>query len=172
MRALPLTASEVDTTRPFSPEELLYRRVGPGELNSIGEVLPTGIACVSFRANVESAPSVMRSDFSQPSDVLDVLCATKEVPGWLVYFVRVDGLPGEIIAPDNRLHYFFPKHIPEKTCGAHSVVACCLATDPERAYVKPTARLANDFKVKFALGLKPIGQVFDITSKEPLVLTT
>jgi hypothetical protein len=165
---LPLTASEVDTTRPFSPEELLYRRVGPDELNSMGEVLPTKICGVSFKPDVKSSPSVMRSDFCEPVDVLHVLCATKEVLGWMVYFIRVDDVPGEIQAPDKTKLCFFPMHIPEETCGAHSVIACCLFGDAKKAYKKPTARVAYDFKVKFALGLKPIGQIYDIESREPL----
>ena len=164
---MPLTASQVDTARPFSPEELLYRRVGPGELNSQGELLPTTIAGISFKAEVQYSPSVMRSDFSEPSDVLDILCATKDVTGWTVYFIRVDRLPENIVSGDNRVFCFFPRHIPEEMCGAHSVVACCRVDDPERKHLKPSAKVTYDFKVKFALGLKPIGQVYAIATREP-----
>ena len=167
----PLTASEVGGNHPFSPEELLYRRVGPQEFNSLGELLPTTIACVSFSAHVESAPSVMRSDFSQPSDVLDPLCATKDVSGWVVYFVRVDNLPEDVKSGDGRPFHFFPKHQPEPMCGAHSVIACCLATDPNREYKKPSAGVANAFKVQFVSRLKPITQVYDIASRNALAVS-
>jgi len=165
---LPLNASQVDTNRPFSTDELLYRRVGPTELNSLGELLPTTIAGIQFTSDVQHSPSVMRSDFSEPSDVLHVLCAKRDVAGWSVYFIRVDKLPSELVSGDNKRFCFFPVHMPEETCGAHSVVACCLLEDPNRVYRKPSGKVEYDFKVKLALALRPIGQVYDIVTRKPL----
>ena len=165
---MPLTANEVNVELPFVSAELLYRRVGPDEINSKGEVKPLNIAGISFKAEVESAPSVLRSEFSQPYDVLHELCAEKDVTGWFAYYVRVDCLPEQVVSGDERVFRFFPKHVPLTTCGAHSVVACCLADDADRGYVKPSAKVINDFKVKFALGLRLIEQTFDITTKEPI----
>ena len=151
---MPLKASEVDSTCPFSAQELLYRRLERRELNEKGEIDPTRINSVSFKANVEAAPSVMRSLFSAPEDVLHVLCAGRDTSGWLVYAIRVDALPVGLRAGDGRSFDFLPRHIPLEDCGAHSVVACVESADATKSYVKPSAKVINDFKVKFALGLK------------------
>lgn len=168
---MPLTASQVDATRPFSPDELLYRRVDPDELVN-GELSPTSIKKFSFSKVVADSPSVNRSDFSSPLDVLHVLCADKDVEGWSIFFIRVDGLPQAITSGDNRTFCFFPKHLPNPTCGAHSVIACCYSTDAAKNYVRPSPAVMNDFKVKMAIGLKCIYKIFDIQSREPISNTT
>jgi hypothetical protein len=155
---LPLKASEVDVDSPFTPDELLYRRIGPAELNSKGELDPTRIESISFRKNVESAPSVMRSRFSEPEDVLHILCAQRDTAGWIVYFVLVDRLPTAMLSGDGRSFDFFAKHVPLENCGAHSVVASALSNDPTRAYAKPSQGVINDFKTKFATALRPVPQ--------------
>jgi hypothetical protein len=164
---LPLRADQVSTTTPFTDGELLYRRVSPDELNSKGEVDPSRINAISFNKEVQSAPSVNRSEFSTPEDVLDQLCSNgKDVSFWFVFFVRVDGLPKGIIAGDGRIFNFLPCHVPLHDCGAHSVIKSCLATDSNNAYTKPTQAVINDFKVKFATKLMRIEQLFDISTKE------
>jgi hypothetical protein len=155
---LPRTASEVDSELPFSPDELLYRRVGPEDINSMGEVRPSSIT--DFTANVRSSPSVLRSHFCEPGDVLHFLCAEKDTAGWLVYFVRVDCLPAPLISGDNRTFQFFPLPMPLPNCGAHSVIASCDANDTSRAYSKPSGRVGKNFKVKLAVSLKPVEHVF------------
>lgn len=160
--ALPLKANEVDPKAPFTPEELLYRRVERSELNSRGEVDPTRINAVSFRKDVESAPSVMRSKFSSPQDVLDVLCAERDVNGWLVFSIRVDELPTGLTTGDGRSFDFFPKHVPLENCGAHSVTASALSGDPSRTYAKPNPKVTAAFKARFATALKQV----PLTGKE------
>jgi hypothetical protein len=152
---LPLKASEVDANSPFAPDEFLFRRVGPEELNTKGEVDPTRIEAISFNKNVESAPSVMRSRYSGPDDVLHVLCAERDTAGWLVYFLRVDQLPDGLKTGDGRSFDFFPKHVPLENCGAHSVVASALSADASRVYVKPSQQVINAFKTRFATALRP-----------------
>jgi hypothetical protein len=129
---LPLKATEVDPEASFSEDELLYRRLERNELNGKGEVDPTRINFISFNRNVESAPSVMRSRFSQPEDVLHILCAERDTAGWLVYFVRVDDLPKNLQSGDGRCFDFLPKHVPLIDCGAHSVIACAASGDPNK----------------------------------------
>jgi hypothetical protein len=68
--------------------------------------------------------------------------------------IRVDALPVGLKAGDGRSFDFLPRHIPLEDCGAHSVVACAESADATKSYVKPSAKVINDFKVKFALGLK------------------
>jgi hypothetical protein len=153
---LPLKASEVDPTCPFSGDELLYRRLERHELNENGEVDPTRINSISFRADVESAPSVMRSRFSDPEDVLHVLCAERDTTGWRVYFIRVDALPVNLKSGDGRSFDFFPKHVPLIDCGAHSVVACAESGDAGKIFVRPSTKVINDFKVRFATALRPV----------------
>ena len=151
---MPLRANEVDTTIPFTPDELLFRRVAPEELNSKGEVDPSRINAVSFRRDVEYAPSVMRSKFSQAPEVLEIECAERDTTGWLVYYVPVSSLPSGLISGDRKSFDFFPIHIPLEKCGAHSVIASCLSTDAARAYVKPSEAVAYTFKTRFATALK------------------
>jgi len=153
---LPLKASEVDPEFPFSGGELLYRRLERRELNENGEIDPTRINSISFKVDVESAPSVMRSRFSSPEDVLHVLCAGRDTAGWLVYFIRVDALPKQLKSGDGRSFDFFPKHVALIDCGAHSVVACAESSDAEKSYVRPSTKVINDFKVKFAVALRPV----------------
>ena len=153
---MPLKASEVDCSFPFFGDELLYRRLEQRELNEKGEIDPTRINSVSFKADVESAPSVMRSRFSAPEDVLHVLCAGRDTSGWLVYAIRVDELPQGLKAGDERSFDFLPKQVPLEDCGAHTVVACAESSDAAKKYIKPSTKVTNDFKVKFALGLKPV----------------
>lgn len=156
MTVLPLKASEVDATAPFTPEELLYRRVERSELNSKGEVDPTRINAISFKKDVESAPSVMRSRYSTPADVLHVLCAERDTTNWLVFSARVDGLPSGLKSGDGRSFDFFPKHVPLEDCGAHSVVASAQSDDVSKAYAKPSDGVVNAFKAKFATSLKRV----------------
>jgi hypothetical protein len=153
---LPQKASEVDTDAPFTPEELLYRRVHRDKVNSKGEVDPSQINVTSFKRDIRSAPSVMRSRFCVPADVLHIDCAERETSDWLVFFTRVDSLPAGIVSGDQRSFDFYPAHIPLEHCGAHSVVASCITGDVERTYVKPSGAVASDFRVKFANSLKPV----------------
>lgn len=152
--ALPLKATDVDTTIPFAADEALYRRIPEGELNSKREVDPSRINISGFSRHVQSAPSVLRSRFSQAPDALHIDCAQRETNGWLVFYIRVDGLPKTLIAGDGRSFDFFPLHVPLPECGAHSVVGCSLTDDPTRVYLKPTDRIAAIFKVRFALALQ------------------
>jgi hypothetical protein len=150
---LPLAASQVDITRPFTANELLYRRVSKEEIGPNGEVDPSRIQSISFKADVQTAPSVMRSAFSEPHDVLHFLCAGRDTSGWSVYSATVGSLPQGLKAGDGREFRFFPAHLPEEKCGAHSVVACCRQSDISRTYEKPTKTVIWEFKVKFATSL-------------------
>jgi hypothetical protein len=162
---LPLTASEVEAHHPFSDDELLYRRIGPDDFNSKGELKPTRI---NFTRDVQEAPSVMRSEFCTPEDVLHISCAKVVRPELMVYFSRVDWLPQEILSGDQRTFCFFPLHRPEETCGAHSVIGCGHVDDPEKNYQRPSGKVVNDFKVKYAAILFPIQQAFEIGSRQPM----
>lgn len=165
---LPLTRDQVDVTHPFSPEELLYRRI-PLELNSMGEIVPTLVSGISFKSEVQTSPSVNRSAFSSPEDVLDSQCANnKDVSNWLVYFLRVDNLPRGLVAGDNRVFDFVPRHIPLESCGCHSVIASVLRTD-HTVYEKPSQAVINAFKVKFALALSPIDRTYDWRTQTPII---
>jgi hypothetical protein len=169
VNALPLSANEVDITRLFDDSELLFRRVAPEELNSKGELEPTQIKAMSFGNAFPSCPSVLRSDFSQPEDVLHNACSGQDLVGWFIFFVTVGNLPSSIKSGDLKKEYqFFPVHLPEPNCGAHSVIACALAGDPLKVYAKPSYKVYADFKIKLALALRPIVQTYDHATREPL----
>lgn len=154
---MPLKANEVDKDAPFTADELLYRRMNPDELNSKGEVDPSRINLTSFTPNVESAPSVNRSRFSGPDDVLHSDCAQRDTTNWKVFYIRVDSLPEHLVTGDGgRSFDFYPKHIPLEQCGAHSVVASCATGDVNKIYMKPSGKVARAFKTQFAISLKPV----------------
>jgi hypothetical protein len=163
-----LPETEVDPNSEFSPDELLYRRVCASELTG-GELVPSSLNSISFSNVLTGAPSVLRSRFCVPSDVLHPDCAGgRNLADWLIYFIAVDDLPTPLIAGDGREFSFFPKHMPEPRCGAHSVVACCLAGDEARVYVQPSRKVLNDLRAKLATRLLPITQRFDIATRQPL----
>ena len=154
---MPLKANEVESDAPFTADELLYRRVNPEELNSKGEVDPSWINVTSFTPDVESAPSVNRGKFSEPDDVLHHDCAQRDTTDWKVFYVRVDSLPERLVSGDGKRSFdFYPKHIPLEQCGAHSVVASCITGDVNKAYVKPSDKVARAFKAHFAVSLKSV----------------
>jgi hypothetical protein len=166
---LPLSANDVDPRHPFEGGELLYRRVAPDELNTKGELDPTRIKAFSFGQEIPSCPSVMRSEFSDPYDVLHVDCAQKDVSGWFVYFTRVDGLPVGLKSGDGKRTFnFFAKHLPEPSCGAHTVIACNDPAHPGHPYAKPSSSVILALKVKLATGMRRIEQTYDIETHEPI----
>ena len=151
---MPLKATEVDTSVEFAGDEALYRRVSQSELIGKGEVDPTRISISRFKKEIASAPSVLRSRFSQAPDALHVLCAGRDTAGWSVFYILVDSLPRGLTTGDGRTFDFFAVHQPLADCGAHSVVACHQADDAEKVYLKTSDRLAFDFKVRFATALR------------------
>jgi len=154
---LPLSENEVDTSVPFAPEEELYRRVLPSEELADGEIDPTRLSSVSFKSDVQSSPSVLRSRYASPQDVLHKDCANqKDVSGQLIYFIAVNSLPRTIKSDDGREFEIFPLHLPFPTCGAHSVISCCRNGDPGRVYERPSQSARNDLRVKLAARMRKI----------------
>jgi hypothetical protein len=171
VKILPLRADQVSPEQPFDDGELLYRRISPDELNSKGEIDPSRIQVTGFTKDINSSPSVNRGAFSLPEDVLSMPCAGKDVQSWTVFFLQVQALPKGLLAGDGRAFDFFPHHAPLEMCGAHSVIASCLAANPNQ-YAKPTRPVVNDFKVKFAVALTRMDQLFDIITKEKISTST
>jgi hypothetical protein len=154
---LPLCDKEVDTSIAFAPEEALYRRVLPSEELDDGEIDPTRLNSVSFKKEVQSAPSVLRGKYATPEDVLHKDCADqKDVTGQLVYFVSVSDLPPEIHSDDGNASCVFPLHLPVPSCGAHSVISCCRKGDETRTYEKPSKSARYDLRVKLAAKMRKI----------------
>jgi hypothetical protein len=148
---LPLSESQVDTSVPFAADEQLYRRVLPSEELADGEIDPTRLNSVSFKKEVQSAPSVLRSRFASPQDALHKDCAgQKDVSSQLVYYVCVRDLPEEIASLDGKRFDVFPLHLPFPTCGAHSVISCCISGDHLRSYSRPSPSAYYDLRVKLA----------------------
>ena len=151
---MPLGENEVDTSAPFQPDEMLYRRVLRSEELSDGEIYPTGLESVKFDKNAESAPSVLRSAFASAADALHRDCASqKDVSDQFVYSIRVAELPEVITCDTGKQYSVFPLHAPLPTCGAHSVISCCNLGDSTRTYQKPSRSARNDLRVKLATRL-------------------
>ncbi len=153
---MPVGESDVDTSAAFTADELLYRRVAETELTG-GEVDPSRLNSITFDKDVKGAPSVLRSRFAVPEDVLHSDCARgKDVSFYLVYSLRVDDLPAVLMSDDGKSFSAYPLHQPEPTCGAHSVIASCLAEDQSRAYVKLPRSARNDLRAKLAVRMKRV----------------
>jgi len=163
---LPLRENEVDASEPFTREELLYRRVSPSEV-AAGEVVPSSFNSVSFQKDLDGAPSVNRSRFSGPYDVIHTDCAGgRDVSSFLVYFIEVASLPGPLQSDTGQMFAFYPHHRPLPTCGAHSVIGSCLTGQPGE-YSRPPRPIRNAFRVQLAMRLLPISQVFEVASRNP-----
>jgi hypothetical protein len=170
VHALPLRDSEVDSTRAFAADELLYRRVLSSEELEEGEIDPTRFNSLSFKKELDGAPSVLRSQFSTPADALHPDCAgSKNVSQQKVYSIRVDELPGIVKSQDGKEYSVYPLHRPMPTCGAHSVIGSCLAEDLTRTYAVPSQTARNDLRVKLAAKMRPVdlaksSTIQDVTS--------
>lgn len=156
MPALPLRDAEVDSSRAFVADELLYRRVLPSEELNEGEIDPTRFNSLSFKNDLDGAPSVLRSQFASPEDALHPDCAgDKDVSHQKVYSIRVDELPATIKSQDGKEYSVYPAHRPLPTCGAHSVIGSCDAGDLTRTYAVPSKTARNDLRVKLATRMRP-----------------
>ena len=154
---MPLRENEVDASAPFRPDEQLYRRVLPQEELSDGEIDPTRFNSISFKKEVESAPSVLRGAFATPEDAVHPDCADqKDVSHQFVYSTSVSSLPKLIRSGDGKEFEIFPKHLPLPTCGAHSVVSCCRAGDDTKKYERPSPSARYDLRVKLAANMKKV----------------
>lgn len=153
---MPKLASEVELNAKFESTELLYRRVFPRELNSLGELVPVQLESFSFSSTVDGAPSVLRELYANPEDVLHPDCAGKtDVSTCSVFQIVVSQLPDTLTAGDGKVYGFQPVHRPLLTCGAHSVIGSYLKTDTERRYAKPSQAVRNDLRVKMCAVLIP-----------------
>jgi hypothetical protein len=165
---LPVTAVEVDVRKPFSDDELLFRRALPIELNSRGELVPTQLESFSFSKNVEGAPSFLRGAYAVPSDAIHRACAAdKDVSHCFVFQMFVSEMPGPIATGDGkRLYLFWPVADPIDLCGAHCVIGSHLHDDPMRAYSKPSGAVVNELRVRICAALNKGGPVISPSTDE------
>jgi hypothetical protein len=148
---LPLLDYEVDKSEPFADTELLYRRVSPQEILPNGELDASRFQIRNYTKEAEGSPSVIRSKFATPDHVLHPDCANgKTYHGYSIYRIQVSALPQRIVAEDSKMFSAYPEHFPEPKCGAHSVIAVCVAGDTQRKYAKPSRTAINDLRVKLA----------------------
>ena len=145
---MPLRDYEVDTAVPFEPDERLFRRFLPSELVD-GEVTPASLNSMSFDQQ-EPGPSVVRERFGSACDALHPDCGGNDASGFVVFSVKVRDVPKGVQSGDGRVFDFFPRHSPTATCGAHSVISCCLAEDALMTYTEPSKSARRNFRVKLA----------------------
>lgn len=148
---MPLLDYEVNTSEPFADTELLYRRVSPEEILPTGELDASRFQIKQYSKDAKGSPSVIRSKFAPPEDVLHPDCAGgKAYNGYVIYRIPVPALPQLIVAEDGKQFSAYPVHFPEPRCGAHSVIATCIAGDMQKRYAKPSRTAINDLRVKLA----------------------
>ena len=165
---LPVTAIEVDVLKPFSDDELLFRRALTFELNSRGELVPTQLESFSFSKSVEGAPSFLRGAYAVPHDAIHRACAAdKDVSDCFVFQMMVSELPGPIVTGDGkRLYLFWPVPVPVELCGAHCVLGSHLHEDPTRTYSKPSSAVVAELRVQICAELNKRGPVISPPSYE------
>ena len=151
----PLTECEVDKAKPFEASELLYRRVDPSEMNSVGEIDPSSLTSISFDKEIEGSPSVLRSLFASPEDAIASECTGgKDASACSVFSIAVGALPGPLTSGDGRNFSFHPVHHPVPTCGAHSVIASYYSNDAAKVYVMPPRSIRNTLRANLAVLMK------------------
>lgn len=125
----------------FEPQEKLFRRVHPKELNEDGEVDPTSIPTVQFGKTEQAAPSVIRQLYATYEDAIHPDCAgNNSVEEYGVFYLSCADLPRGLESGDGRSFDFLPSHMPEPTCRAHSVIRSTLSSDPTKLYCPHLAR--------------------------------
>jgi hypothetical protein len=165
---LPVTAVEVDVRKPFSDDELLFRRALPLELNSRGELVPIQLESFSFSKDVEGAPSFLRGAYAVPPDVIHRACAAdKDVSGCFVFQMFVSELPGPIVTGDGKRRYsFWPVPAPVELCGAHCVIGSHLHDEATRTYSKPSSAVVTELRVQICAVLNKRGPVISPPTDE------
>jgi hypothetical protein len=158
---LPVAAVEVDVRKPFSNDELLFRRAFPSELNSKGELVPIQLESFRFSKDVEGAPSFLRGAYAVPRDAIHRDCAAdKDVSGSFVFQIFVSELPGPIETGDGKRRYsFWPVPDPIDLCGAHCVIGSYLHDDPTRTYSKPSSAVFTELRAQICAALNKRGPV-------------
>jgi hypothetical protein len=143
----------------FAATEKLYRRVSPDHIDSLGKVDPVAIKIgLSFPApkvGEMGCPSVNRSKYSVPADVLPPDCAGRDLSGWIVFEIGVSKIPGPLEAADGRIFAFTPVHHPLPECYAHSVIVSGEFKGPALApvYSRPPETMRQEFRGLFASAL-------------------
>jgi hypothetical protein len=165
---LPVAAVEVDVRKPFSDDELLFRRAFPLELNSMGELVPIQLESFSFSKDVGGAPSFLRGTYAAPRDVIHSDCAAdKDVSGCFVFQLLVSELPGPIVTGDGKRCYsFWPVPVPVELCGAHCVIGSHLHDDATRTYSKPSSAVVTELRVQICAVLNKRGPVISPPTDE------
>jgi hypothetical protein len=151
---LPIKRRDKGSDQRFSDSERLYKRVPPEHLTPDGEIEPSLIQC-SFGKGVKSAPSVLRSKYGTARDALRSPCANgKDVSAHVVFYVKVAGLPKQIVSGDNKSFDFYPFHDPDDDCYAHTVIACRTGEGGSTDYSMPSNAVKNKFKATLVSALK------------------
>jgi hypothetical protein len=130
--------SVVDT---FDDNEVLYRRY------LLAHFVDHELVPQHFRF---PRPSLNRSKFSQPVDVLHPDCCDGKVlgTGWGVLECLASDAHVSTQSHDNKELVLHPKHRPLLTCYAHSEL-WCIASE-SGAEVKPSTTAKEKFRIKLA----------------------
>jgi len=145
----PKKRGQLSADQVFDAAERLFRRVPPECLSPMGEVVPSQISC-SFGDTINKSPSVVRSKYALPEDVLHADCAGgKDMSGHLIFYLTVEELPDDVESGSKEHFGFYPFHVPEESCFAHTVIACKKTSKPTGYFDEPTSGVRNKLKAKF-----------------------
>ena len=98
----------------FTPQEELYRRFGPKEVDpQSGSIMD---------ATLQFPLSANRQKYSQPEDVL--FSPTNQYAGFGIVRLLVGDIPETIPDDKGQIHWFRPAHEPEEDNFSHTHVQC------------------------------------------------
>lgn len=134
-----MSLCEVPADPHFLPDENLYHRIQKSWLGEDGRLLPPTIRCPN--------PSVNRSKYSEPQDVLK--------PNWLdwgVVSIQVGDIPHQITSPGpTGIKYLFcVQHNPIIGNAAHCEIEAFKEGEPQRLEDIPSKEVKKKFRTSFA----------------------
>lgn len=129
----------------FEPAEFLFRRYRSEHFQN-GQFVPA-----AFRFSSTSGQSLIRSLVSQAEHALHRDCCDGQVlDGWGVWECAVGNLPTPVLSNDGRAFRLFPKHVPKRTCYAHSELWCQCHGSTGDAYEKPPLSVRETLRILLA----------------------
>jgi hypothetical protein len=133
----------------FDDAERLYHRVPPDRPGPNGEIVPSDIRC-EYKKELKKCPSVVRSRYATPEDALHSDCAGgHDVSKFLLFYLVAGDLPKGVEAGSGQLYDFYPRHDPEPTCYAHTLIACKKRESAQGEYDPPSTHVRNKLKSHF-----------------------
>jgi hypothetical protein len=145
--------------RRIADDATLYRRFRPGDFDSNGDLIPAAFRFPKPKDKAKSGQSFLLKGIAVAFHTLHRNCNDgRPLPAgeWLVWQLRVAGIPKTITDPGNRTFHFRPIHTPYSTCKAHCELFCSDKPDSSD-YVIPSQEVKTKLRIMLSRKFKPTG---------------